>query len=428
MDENTVRCSVNTFFTLGGARRRQIIIGDSISLVLGLKEKGCNMRSAKDKKWLPLLLGLLIVFSLQPEVYPQTSSPQKTMPNVVGLSFPEAARRIISLGLLVKIPPEQVESNNPNLADKVVQQNPVVGQPYPANKNVILKVYKFSNRLPDVRGLPLEEAKRRLEAIGLKVSFNPPHNTGDKIQDGKVAYQYPPAGGPLPNSRAVALAQYKYDAATLQTQVPNVIGLRLPEAQNVLAKAGLQYFVHITQQTKDKNQADKIFGQSPNPGASVARNTTIIMSQYIYSSSDTVTVPNVVGLTVDKALQVLKNSGLVAKHYVMKPIDSTELLPSYHAINKVGSQSPAAGTAMNPIYRVELKTIYEGPVPNVAGMDQIDAHWVLGSCGILYDKKFEKAPINIQPTPRKGVIFFQDPLPGGPLKKGSSFLIKAQWP
>ncbi|MBA4393517.1 MAG: hypothetical protein C0407_08180 [Desulfobacca sp.] len=364
----------------------------------------------------------------EPKIPTGQSTMTGTMPNVVGLPFTEAARRIISLGLLVKVPPEQMESTDPNLNDKVAQQNPAVGQPYPPNKNVVLKVHKFSNRLPDVMGLPLEEAKRRLEAMGLKVSLNPPLNTGDKTQDGKVGHQYPPGGGPFPDSRVIALAQYKFDAATLQTQVPNVMGLRLQDAQNVLAKKGLQFSVHINQQTKDKNQTDKIFGQSPNPGASVARNTTVILSQYLYSPADTVTVPNVVGLTVDKALQALKNSGLVAKHYVMKPIDGTELQPSYLAINKVSSQNPAAGTAMNPIFRVELKTMYEGPIPNVVGMDQVDAHWVLGSCGILYVKKFEKAPVNIQPPPRTGVIFFQDPRPGGPLTKGSPFVIKAQWP
>lgn len=423
----SIRCSVKTFFTLGGFSQRQIIIGDSISLVLGLKEKGCNMRSAKDKKWLPLLLGMLIFFSLQPEVYPQTSSPQKTMPNVVGLPFPEAARRIISLGLLVKIPPEQVESNDPNLNDKVVQQNPTVGQPYPATKNVILKVYKFSNRLPDVMGLPIEEAKRRMEAIGLKVSFNDPHKTGDKTQDGKVAFQYPPAGGPFPPSRAVALAQYKYDAATMQTKVPNVIGLRLQDAQNVLAQAGLHYHVFVHQQSKDKNQADKIFVQSPNSGSSVARNTTVILSQYVYSPDDKVTVPNVVGLRVDKALEVLKGSGFVSKHYVASP-RGNDLLPSFYSINKVISQDYAAGRIVNPIYSLRLGTIYEGGVPNVVGLKYEDACNVLISCGMYFEPKFEKPPGGMQPPPQKGLVFFQDPRPGEPLpKKPNLFKFKYYW-
>jgi len=382
----------------------------------------------KAEKWLASLVGLLIIFALPAQMYSQSSSSSTTMPNVVGLPFPEAARRIISLGLVVKIPPEQVESLDPALDDKVVQQSPAAGQPYPANKNVILKVYKFNSRLPNVVGLPFEEAKRKLEALGLKVSLNDPHKTGDKTLDSRVAFQYPPAGGPFPPSRSVALAQYKYDAATVQTQVPNVIGQRLPEAQNVLAKAGLQYFVHTTQQTKDKNQADKIFNQNPNPGTSVARNTTVILSQYVYSPEDKVSVPNVVGLTVEKALLVLRNSGLVAKHYVMKPIDSSELLPSYHAINKVAAQNPAAGTVMNPVYRVELKTIYEGSVPNVVGMKIEDAAWVLGSSGIYFQQIGEKAPASMQSPPQKGVIFFQDPRPGEPVPKRPNLLkVKYHW-
>ncbi len=124
-----------------------------------------------------------------------------------------------------------------------------------------------------------------------------------------------------------------------------------------------------------------------------------------------VEVPSLIGRDVDSAQKLLKKKGLKLK--VEKEEYSKEVPP-----NHIISQDPEPGTKLkkgSEIRVVVSKGVEKVEVPEVVGLDEVEAGSILGGLGLkavveerVYSEEYEE-----------GEVISQDPKPGSKLPKGS---------
>jgi len=119
--------------------------------------------------------------------------------------------------------------------------------------------------------------------------------------------------------------------------VPNVIGLNLADATSKLSKQNLLL--------RTVGDGDTVTGQIPAAGAAIPGESEVVLYMGEAVPTGTVEVPDVTGMTYEKANEVMTKAGLY-----LKATGVTE----YNSATKVSSQSIEAGT------QVERGTTVEG--------------------------------------------------------------------
>lgn len=122
------------------------------------------------------------------------------MPDIVGLTVDEAMEALVDSG----IPPSAVIQNQAawvGEADRVVTQRPVHGSPDPGA--VFLGV-SVGAEVPDVIGLPVEQALAQLQSIGIVPLSERRYEPG--VEPGTVLATDPPSGSPAPERLTITSA------------------------------------------------------------------------------------------------------------------------------------------------------------------------------------------------------------------------------
>lgn len=194
-------------------------------------------------------------------------------------------------------------------------------------------------------------------------------------------------------------------------EVPDVAGESREAAEQTLDEAGFG----VTVETKPSSDVAEnlVIETDPAAGAAVKSGSTITV--IVSSGPQQVSVPALVGLTEGAAEQRLSAKGLTA--------DLSEA-PSDRPVGEVISQSPDAGTKVDPDSSVTL-TISSGSgettatVPNVVGLSSEDAQSEITEAGLV-------ASVQEQPTdiePQDGRVIDQNPSGGGSVNAGTRIVI-----
>ena len=203
-----------------------------------------------------------------PTAVPVTPSPTASgiaMPDVVGLSLPEAAAALESVSLVVG---EVTEEPGGGPAGTVLSQIPSAGTSLQAGESVSLVVAAAdATSVPDVKGLLRDDAEQALLAAGFTVgtiteraSSQPPFT---------VMRQSPQPGVPTPRGSAVDLI-----VADASTRIPDVVGLDAAEAQATLEARGLTVRLKEERSRKDTGT---VLSVTPRVGTVVEVGTRVIL-------------------------------------------------------------------------------------------------------------------------------------------------------
>ncbi len=119
------------------------------------------------------------------------------------------------------------------------------------------------------------------------------------------------------------------ELATLDASVPSVIGMETDAAINDIKSKGLKYKIVGGEGTVEH--------QMPKNGTLIPQGGTVVLYTNGKEPSATVTVPDVVGMTVAASSKMINNYGLNAKLVGNESTKSTAL---------IATQSPAAGTVV----------------------------------------------------------------------------------
>jgi serine/threonine-protein kinase len=377
--------------------------------------------------WLWLLLLLLLVIGGLLAWWLLTRGDDKaTVPNVIGLRSQAAAARIHDKGL--KVTPVTGQSKRP--PDVVFAQRPGAGTQLGEGQTVTISISSGRLAVPDVTSLPVKQAQQRLVDAGFQSEVKRVASSRPK---GVVIEQSPVGGVTAVRGTTVTLS---VSSGAKPAVVPQVVGQTQGSAVNALTAVGLKPVLHNVPSAKP---AGVVVAQKPAAGKEVDKGAKIDLNVSTGTGPSTTTVatttttattatvpttttaaglrvPRVVGLFQTPALRRLNVRGL-------RPI--VVYKRSSRAVNRVLSQSPAAGSTLRPGSRVRV-VVSAGPnpqpattVPNVLGQDQATAANNLRAAG------FRVVVLN-RPTKdqgKDGLVIDEQPRAGSSIPAGSQVTI-----
>ncbi len=193
--------------------------------------------------------------------------------------------------------------------------------------------------------------------------------------------------------------------------VPDVVGLTLEEASEVLASAELTVGP-ITERTSDEYEAGLVIEQSPEEGDEAPEGSEV--SLVISLGPDVSEVPDLVGMTESDALRVVRQAGF--------EIDIQREYNSDVPDGQVFRQAPEAGE-MAPPETVITIVVSRGTqlvrVPDVVGKSRADATSELQDAGFRVNATEE-----FSDTVAKDRVISQSPEGGVSLDAGSTVTIR----
>jgi serine/threonine-protein kinase len=180
------------------------------------------------------------------------------VPSVLGLPTQSARELIESRGLMFVVGEEREDSRNP--PGNVVAQKPLQGSRIEHGQAVDVTVAKVPTlvKIPGLSGLPLAEAKLRIEMAKLALGKVTEDSSAD-VKAGSVIIQAPLEGAETKFGTPIDLVISKGVAAV---PVPSVVGRSLTKAKDELQKAG--FTVGNLRSRSDEDHSDGlILEQSP---------------------------------------------------------------------------------------------------------------------------------------------------------------------
>jgi len=154
----------------------------------------------------------------------------------------------------------------------IINQNPLPGSFVKRGTpiSVVLSKGQIVLTISDLSSVPLEEARMRLEEMGLRVG-NITEQFSDSVAQGSIISTSPPANSIVKEGAIIDLV---LSTGKEEVLVPNVLGRRLGQAKETLEGAGLKVG-RIDYVCDIDKLFDIILRQEPRPGRKVPKSTAV---------------------------------------------------------------------------------------------------------------------------------------------------------
>lgn len=213
------------------------------------------------------------------------SSENITVPNVVGKPVEVAETTLKKLDLKVSV--DEIASDDVP-AGQVISQTPAAGTNVKARRIIHLTVSKGGSAMliPDLKGLTLEQAKERLDKMGLTLGAVENGNDPDKPSD-VIISQSPESGAKATKGTRVNIVINMKQ----KVHVPNVVGMTLADARNTLLSMKLSVgTINASDGTSTDDSSAIIISQDPAGGESTSSNVVNLIVGKKKSQTKTGTV------------------------------------------------------------------------------------------------------------------------------------------
>lgn len=161
----------------------------------------------------------------------------ETVPNVVGLAYQEAEKRLEKLGFEVKKGEPRFDDRYP--AGTVVMQLPYGGSQTKQGRRIYLTLSRGTEMIPvpDLTGMPLREGRITLMRSGLDIGEITYEHNDTIMKDLIYAQSIPAKQGARPGS--IVNVMISRGPTTRFTMMPNLLSLDIEQARTRLENAGL---------------------------------------------------------------------------------------------------------------------------------------------------------------------------------------------
>jgi beta-lactam-binding protein with PASTA domain len=361
--------------------------------------------------WLVLLLALVIggiaaAYFLTRDDGGSAANTQ--VPDVVGLSTAAATEKLAQRGYSA-IVRGRVSTGTP--LGTVLSQSPPPGTELDRGGQVTIVVARGPSTVdvPNVVGLPADQALMRLQSAGLKSRTVKVASAQPKD---RVIREAPPGGSQVKKDTTVVLTVSKGPSVA---KVPSLKGLTEASASATLSRLGFRVSVSRIPSTQPKGI---VVSQAPPPNTKAPEGSIVGINVSTGSNpaAGGVVVPKVVGLSQADAVDRIEQAGLKVNSF---PIASTR------PRGTVVSELPAGGTRVPPGSDVRINvSLGAGPrprrtIPDVVDQAEADARHALVDAG------FTVQTVD-QPTSdagENGIVVKQKPAPGRQALVGSQIVI-----
>ncbi|KAB8168647.1 Stk1 family PASTA domain-containing Ser/Thr kinase [Streptomyces sp. 3MP-14] len=221
-------------------------------------------------------------------------------PGVYDLPVDEAEQELRSAGLKVRIVEDYSETVEPG---HVISTDPERGERVRRNATVTLVVSRGPEiaEVPNLRGVPVEEAREQLAEAGLAVGEET-ERFSDEVPRGAVIESDPEPGAERRPETAVNLVVSRGQ----ELSVPNVVGEPEGSAMQRLREAGFDVEV-AEERVHSEEEAGTVAEQSPVGGESAGEGDTVELT--ISQGPEMIMVPDVRGEDEDEARRILEDLG-----------------------------------------------------------------------------------------------------------------------
>jgi beta-lactam-binding protein with PASTA domain len=386
--------------------------------------EGSVVLTSNENRWSPVLLQSGQQASIQGTMSPQRSRmPQKDydqlikglndlerlrgkkakvfVPRVVGLQEGMALEMLRSAGLKITDIKRTIEGDYP--IGSIVLQEPGPGERVKSGSRVTVRVRARAVTVPHVIGQHRSGAMDAIQRAGLSVHRDVPEKITGQYEAGVVIAQSPPAGQRVMEGTAVKLT-----VEAKSTEVPNVTGISVEQAEMSIRERGLAVRTRPSG-PREGIEVPQVVGQDPTPGRRVKPGTTVTLNV----ANPGVRIPNLIRQSEDAARKSLAGANLRVGNV------SRQWSTQYPA-NVVMSQSPQTGQVVERNSTVAL-TVSKGRrpearVPNIIGRHEREAPRLLSQAnlrvGYITRQNHEKYPA--------GVVIDQSPRDGRVVEPGST--------
>ena len=290
-----------------------------------------------------LLIALLLIGGSVWALTRGAAEPESiAVPNVVGLTQAEAKAQIEQAGFTWELNPDKVTSDT--VAEgSVASTDPAAGTQ--AEKGATVRVTISSGpdsvTLPDnLVGMSPDDARKAIEALGLKWELDSSKVASDTVPEGKVAQTNPSPGSKVKAGQTI---RAYLSSGSDQVDVPDLSGMTQDQARSTLKSVGLE-LGNVTSVDSEKEK-DRIVEQDPATGTKVKKGTTVGVS--ISSGKPAqVEIPTVVGMGRDDAEAQLKALGLTV---------TVEEVAGNQPAGQILSVEPGEGSKVEKNSTVKLK-------------------------------------------------------------------------
>ncbi len=186
----------------------------------------------------------------------------------------------------------------------VAVERPGPGQQVRSGATVSLALSLGADHVPTLRKLTVAEATAALQKVQLKVG-DTTRDYSSTIAAGRIISSSPDAGAEIEPGTAVSLVVSKGPAPVT---VPDVHGKKVGDATSILNSLGLQ--VTTTETFSDTVKAGIVISSSPGPGTSLRKGDTVNL--VVSKGPQLFPVPDVTGMKIDRAIQVIEQAGFRA--------------------------------------------------------------------------------------------------------------------
>ncbi len=254
--------------------------------------------------------------------------------------------------------------------------------------------------VPSLRGKQLSEIEYPTDSFNLIIQYE---NNPD-VSDGQIISQAPRAGVVRrlygkDSCCDILLTVSRHD----ESFVPHgIVGSPLRDALLSLSNSGLTYTVN--EEYSDTVDKGNVIRAYPSDGSKIEAGGCVKLSVSLGKISETVRVPDLVGLGESEAAERLRQSGLT--------LGEVSYISSTQPMGKVTSQSPAAYTEADRGSAISLfvsagSNFTLPTVPDLYGMTVEQARTRLLGVGLTVS-----AVYSVSSAAPSGAIISQSPLPG----------------
>jgi beta-lactam-binding protein with PASTA domain len=317
------------------------------------------------------------------------------VPNLKGMTI-EDARTILSSGRL-KLSDWSDEITGTQPAKSILRQTPSAGERVKINTGVSLVIEAVSVVVPNVQGMPVEEARNVISRAQLGLGGHSEEITGTQPAR-KVLRQSPPAGERVKLNTPVSLV-----IEAVSVIVPDLRNMNEAAAVNRLSQNQLSSG-RIDRQMTGQRPAGIVFHQMPEAGQRVRPGTQVSL----VVEAESVVIPQITGLNQGQANNLLMQRKL--------RIGGVRQELRENAIEgAIIGQSPAPGQRVAPGTPVYFTiAISACRTPNLLGMTRNNAMSALRPCRMVIARVSERETNQTRP----GIIIEQHPAPGMLVRKG----------
>lgn len=247
--------------------------------------------------------------------------PSVSVPDVVGLSSQAAIRELRAAGFVVS---QVFEASETVEANEVISQSPAALSEVEQGDEIEITVSSGAVpvAVPGVVGQSANDAARFLQDRGFATELRV--ETGSTAPAGQVLRQEPAPGSEVAPGSTVVL----HVAEGIQpVEVPDVKGMTLLQATQVLAQAGLAVTDEPLMEPSDEVEEGLVIGTEPAPPVLLLPDTSITI--VVSTGPENAVVPSLIGLSPDTAAERLAELELVLVQPVPEcdfPNDTEELV------------------------------------------------------------------------------------------------------